>query len=179
MASVTLKDGGVDTGLFHAVATLANLFHTNLDASTVAPHDPVPGLAGVIAALDQYRAYLVANLTDEERERVEAVSVADDEVAQAAIEATNGALDKVKRRVLNGRGARKRTGGYSGPKRDLGAVVLQALQEAEGKRLTFSEACKVCNISNGALIKRWRSNNIEGVKAVGADDPRERAFELV
>lgn len=176
-AHMIREDGTADTGLIHAIATLSALFSEHYDEATVTPHDPIPGLAGMVAAAEHHLGRLQAKLTDEDRERLAAIDIATNDQAQAAYDATVAAYEKVEGRVMNGHG-RKRSAGYSGPRRDLGALVRHALQEADGNRLSFSDACRLCDISNGALIKRWRNDNIDGVRAVGEDDGGKRAFEL-
>lgn len=135
------------------------------------PHDPVPDVAGILAALDTFRADLLAALTDDQRDRVPNIKVSEDDTAKAAGAAVGKALDKLRERALNGRS------GYSGPRTpaaDTAEAVRKAVHAADGP-LTLSQLAKAAGIEQSTAYTRHTANNTPGVKAI-TDDKNRRVF---
>jgi hypothetical protein len=172
--NVTTADGQVDTGLAVAVATLSGLFAqvNEQERPTPPPHDPVPAVAGVLAALDQARAEILEELSDEQRERVALAETLADPAAKAASEATLAAVQKQSARAFNGR-SRPRNGTRA-PARVVGEKIQAVVKESK-EPLTLSELAEQTGVSPATLWSRWTSDNTPGVVAF-QDDQGRKAF---
>jgi hypothetical protein len=173
---VTGEDGSVDTGLAVAVATLSGLFAklNEEERPTPPPHDPVPGVAGIVAALDQLREEILGGLSDDQRVRVGQVDTASDPAAQASSQATLAAVGKIKDRALSGRSRRNGT-------RAPATRATEAIQEAVRKSsepVTFDAIANDHGVSASTLWSRWTADNTPGVKAV-EDASGRKAFAAV
>jgi hypothetical protein len=172
---VTTSDGQVDTGLAVTVATLSGLFAqlNEQDRPTPPPYDPVPAVAGVLAALDQARAAILDELTDEQRERLVLAETLAEPAATAATDATLAAVQKHTARAFNGR-ARPRNG-----TRASVHVIEEKVQAAVKKSkgiVTLSELAAQTGVSQATLWSRWTADNTPGVVAV-TDDEGRKAFK--
>lgn len=170
---VTGEDGQVDTGLAVAVATLSGLFAKVNDEErpTPPPHDPVPGVAGILAALDRLRDEIVEGLSDDQRLRLGHADMVSDPAAQASAEATLAAVGKIRERAFNGR---SRRGGPRAP----ASHVVKAIQDSVAEStepVTFDAITKRYGVSASTLWSRWMADNTPGVKAV-EDGTGHKAF---
>lgn len=182
-AARMVAGGTVDTSIAIAMGALNALF-TQLNAerptrqTATAPHDPVPGVAGLLTALDLARDGILANLTDDQRDRVAKVDVHADTTAFATAGTALAAVARISDRTLNGRRrpTRATTGARTdGPARDLAKLVRDAL-DGTTEPMTLGTIARDHNVSTGALDNRWTKNNIEGVTAVHDANGR-KAFQ--
>jgi len=163
--------GEVDTGIALAVKALTGALtevRAEVGASEKPEHDPVPHVAALVHALDTYRAELVDQLTEEQRERLSEVTVSDEDQA-AASESLGKALERIRERALKGRS------GYTGPRKSaasIAAAVRKAVTEADGP-LTESELGKATGLEQSTVYSRWKSNNTEGVLSTTDDQGRK------
>ena len=124
------------------------------------PHDPVPEVVAILAAIDAFRTDLVAKLDDNQRKALRNVKPSDDD-ATTAKTAVDKALDRIRDRALNGRS------GYSGPRTpaaDTAAAVRKAVHAADHP-LTLTELAKAAGIEQSTAYSRHKANNTPGVKA--------------
>jgi hypothetical protein len=160
-------DGNVDVGLAQAVRQLTRAFAT-ANASNGRerpPHDPVPETAGVLEALAATREYLLADLTDEQRARIDEATT-----TETAIAARDKALSKLASVAKHARyGANRPSNGNgeraNGPGRNL-AELVRASVSGLGEPVHLATIARQHGVSTGALGNRWAKDNIEGVKAV-------------
>jgi hypothetical protein len=168
-----IQDGNVDPGMVQAIQAIQTLLTEINESSSQAPapeHDPVPGVAGLLRALDFARESLLASLSDEQRERLNEVDPLDSDAEQAA----NGTIDclaKMGTRVLNGRARRKpqRSG------KDLGQVIRGCVEQNPDMPVDLSTIAKQGGVNSSGLWSRWKANQTEGVKAT-TDERGRRAF---
>jgi hypothetical protein len=173
--NVTSADGKVDTGLAVAVTLLSGVFAelNDQERPTPPPHDPVPGLAGILAALDQLRDEVLNGLSDDQRERVGQIDTGQDPAAQASAEATRTAVGKLKDRALNGR-SRLRNGTRV-PARVVGETIQAAVPKS-GEPVTLAALAEETGVSPATLWSRWTANKTPGLVAV-EDDKGRKAFK--
>lgn len=163
-------DQGVALARKQLSATLAEV-HEDTRRSERPPHNPVPEVAGIVAALDKFRVDLLAALTDDQRKQLRKVKASEDDTAKAAGTAVGKALDKIRERALNGRS------GYSGPRTpaaDTAEAVRKAVHAANGP-LTLSQVAKAAGIEQSTAYSRHKANNTPGVKAI-TDAQGRRVF---
>lgn len=176
-----IRPDGVDAGLAVAMGNLSALFaQVNAERSvrSAEPHDPVPGIAGLLAALDMAREGALANLTDDQRERIGKVDVPTDPAALATGATTLTALAKIGTRVLTGRNRPRTasTGERSGGLvRDLGQLIRDAVTTTTDP-ITLAAIARDHDVSTGALDNRWTKENTDGVRSV-RDTKGRKAFE--
>lgn len=169
-----VESGNVAPGRLQAMQALSTLFAeanaSSAQAAAAPPHDPVPGVAGLLAALDHARASILAELTDEQRERLAEVDPSDPE-ARDASDRTVDCLAKIGTRVLNGRKRKPPT--RSG--KDLGQVIRDAVEQNPGRPVDLPTIAKIGGVKQSGLWSRWTANKTPGVQAV-EDDNGRKAF---
>jgi hypothetical protein len=169
-----VESGNVAPGRLQAIQALSALFAeanaSSGQAPTAAPHDPVPGVAGLLTALDHARESILAELTDDQRERLADVDPSDAE-AQDASDRTVECLAKIGTRVLNGRKRKPPT--RSG--KNLGEVIRDAVENNPGRPLDLATIAKIGGVKASGLWSRWTANKTAGVQAV-EDDNGRKAF---
>jgi hypothetical protein len=170
---IVSDNGDVDTGLARAVKVLTALLaeaREETNRSERPPHDPVPEVAAILAALDRFRTNLVDALTDDQRQRLATVEVTDDD-ATTADTAIGKALDRIRSRAIDGRN------GYSGPRtsaKETAEAVRKAVEAADHP-LTLAEMAKAAGIEQSTAYTRHTANNTPGVTAT-TNDKGHRVF---
>lgn len=169
-AKMVGPDGTVDAGMAVAMGRLAALFAEVNDERRTRerpPHDPVPDVAGLLAALDHMRADMLGQLTDDQRTLVDQHEPDDQSMAteQKAI----ARLAPIVNRALNGSKRRGTGEGRNGaPARNLADLVTEAVA-GNDQPVMLATIAREHEVSTGALGNRWAKDNIPGVSCVEHD----------
>lgn len=172
-ASEVGANGGehVDLSMGGAVMAMTALFAKldEQDKPAPPPHDPVPGVAVLLDALDKLKASVLADLSDEQRERVPTVDLTTEEAQDKAKWFAEN-LDKLKARAVNGRGRRNGNGGTRSSVSETTKRLQDAVAESD-KPLTFPEVSERTGVSTSTLWNRWNaiSENPSSTPGVVAD----------
>lgn len=161
----------VDPGMIRAMKALSELFrevNENGGQTPAAPHDPVPAVAGLLAALDYARESILAELTDEQRERLAGIDPDSEPDAQETSAGTIDCLAKIGTRALNGR--KRRQPQRSG--KDLGEVIRDAVDRHPDRPVELGEISREFDIKPSGLWSRWDADNTPGVKPTKTDKGR-------